>query len=181
MVEFFGRTVGRPFFVRVFCQNRQVMPRLLARFFSQPPLKKRLFLWAWVLLLRFDLLLRAASFRRAERIRPIQVAQQPAPPLETILWAVNAAAAHHLYPMTCLRRALTLRYLLAKGGIVSNLCFGVRYEGETFAAHAWIELNDQPFGERIDPTVRYVKMEKMPVAIRPPTPGLKHREHSELQ
>src|SRR5262245_37303465 len=42
---------------------------------------------------------------------------------------------------TCLHLAAALRLLLAERGIASDLRFGVRNEGGTFTAHAWLECD----------------------------------------
>lgn len=65
--------------------------------------------------------------------------------------AVDIASRHHLYPMTCVPRALALRSLLAEVGVATELKIGVRKEGGALAAHAWIEHRGVPVGET--PTV----------------------------
>jgi hypothetical protein len=61
---------------------------------------------------------------------------------------VEIAARHHLYPMTCLRQALTLQDMLARRGIPTQLCLGARKENGTLLAHAWLEFEGQPLVER---------------------------------
>jgi hypothetical protein len=61
-----------------------------------------------------------------------------------------AVATRHLpWHSTCLERSLVLRRLLAKRGLDTELCIGVRKERETLQAHAWLEkggevVNDSP-------------------------------------
>jgi hypothetical protein len=59
---------------------------------------------------------------------------------------VAAAAQHHLYPMTCLRQALVLQWLLARQAIPTELRIGVRRDGGRLMAHAWLELAGAPLG-----------------------------------
>src|ERR1700709_2181307 len=83
----------------------------------------RAFARAWGVLLAVDLGLRALSFARLER----WLASAPtgrAPGEEAVgrlVWSAAAAARHHLYPMRCVPRALTLRWLLGRHGIPSEL------------------------------------------------------------
>ena len=68
---------------------------------------------AWLALLRFDLALRTTPFTRLQRLI-IQAQNRSAPPqaepvpvmIERYRRLVEAASRNHLYPMTCLRRAL---------------------------------------------------------------------------
>ena len=52
---------------------------------------------------------------------------------------VNGVANHHVKPMTCLERALTLQFLLARRGCYANLRFGVQNGDTKIEAHAWLE------------------------------------------
>ena len=63
--------------------------------------------------------------------------------------AVNIAAAHSLFPVTCLTRSLLLQWMLARRGIDCALRIGVRLDVGHFRAHAWLEyegmaVNDAP-------------------------------------
>lgn len=62
--------------------------------------------------------------------------------------AVAAAAARGPYHANCLERSLLVWWMLRWQGIPSRLKIGVRREGQTLKAHAWIEhggnvINDQ--------------------------------------
>ena len=48
----------------------------------------------------------------------------------------------------CLPRALAAHAMLRRRGIASTLCLGVAREGESFAAHAWIEIGKDKTGRR---------------------------------
>jgi len=52
-----------------------------------------------------------------------------------------ASAAYGLLPVqsTCLRESLVLYALLRRRGAIPKLCLGVRKDGPTLAAHAWVE------------------------------------------
>ena len=122
------------------------------------------YLQAWFLLLFIDLGLRMLPFRRLQswlKTRPAR----PAPPFnetESMIRltqsAVDRAIRNHLYPMTCLRRALTLQRMLARRGVDSELRFGVQRQGESITAHAWLEHNGQPLGETQAVEKRYAPL-----------------------
>lgn len=52
-----------------------------------------------------------------------------------------AEAAYRVLPIsrTCLRESLVLYALLRRRGAAPTLCIGVRKNGHTLAAHAWVE------------------------------------------
>ena len=55
-----------------------------------------------------------------------------------IAYHANRIAEHTPWESKCLVRALTAQRLLTKKKISSTLYLGVKKEGETMAAHAWI-------------------------------------------
>lgn len=127
-------------------------PRLvnLRRWRALPAIDRRRLCRAALRLLAIDLGLRlrgfavvAAAFER-RGVRPRVGGKE-----SVDLWvrAVDVAARHHLYPMSCLPRALALRSLLAEEGVATDLRIGVRKEGAALAAHAWVELEGVPIGE----------------------------------
>ncbi len=65
---------------------------------------------------------------------------------------VHAAARHGIGDPACLERSLALWWLLARQGIASDLRVGVRKDGETFEAHAWVECGGQSLN---DPEVQH--------------------------
>jgi transglutaminase superfamily protein len=113
----------------------------------------RAFARAWGLLLAADLGLRFFSFARVERwldpplSRARDVADGEDEAVGRLVWSVAAAARHHLYPMRCVPRALTLRWLLGRHGIPVQLKIGVIREAGTLAAHAWVERDGRAIGE----------------------------------
>jgi hypothetical protein len=57
---------------------------------------------------------------------------------------VRAAAHHAIGDPACLEVSLALWWLLARQGIASDLRVGIRRDGETFEAHAWSSVEEQP-------------------------------------
>ncbi|MBW8873566.1 MAG: lasso peptide biosynthesis B2 protein [Acidobacteria bacterium] len=105
---------------------------------------------AWVLLLAADLGLRLLPFPRLERwlAPPAGAAAAEETAMPRLVWATAAAARHHLYPMRCLPQALCLRWLLGRHGIAAELRIGVERRRGEMRAHAWVERDGRPVGER---------------------------------
>jgi hypothetical protein len=69
--------------------------------------------------------------------------------------------ASRLYPraMTCLPRALVLRWMLARRGIPADLQVGVQKSDSVgIQAHAWVELGGRPVGESPDLLQRFSRL-----------------------
>jgi len=60
-----------------------------------------------------------------------------------VVWAVSAVARRLLPERPCLTQALAVQFLLARRGYRPTLHIGVSKEGETLAAHAWVERDGQ--------------------------------------
>ena len=58
----------------------------------------------------------------------------------------DIAGRHGLVRATCLRQALVVTTLLRRRGFDAQLRIGVQRDGEPFAAHAWVALNDVAVG-----------------------------------
>jgi len=71
---------------------------------------------------------------------------------------VELAARNHIYPMTCLRRSLAMQTLLSKRGVNTDLFIGVRRNQEKLEAHAWLEYQGQPIGEKDPPTGQFTPL-----------------------
>ena len=120
---------------------------------------------AWLALLRFDLALRTTPFTRLQRLI-IQAQNRSAPPqaepvpvmIERYRRLVEAASRNHLYPMTCLRRALALQWMLARRGIIAELRIGVQRQAKTLQAHAWLELGGVPISDPETITERFTTL-----------------------
>lgn len=69
--------------------------------------------------------------------------------------------ASRLYPraMTCLPRALVLRWMLARRGTPADLQVGVQKSDLSgIQAHAWVELGGQPVGESPELLKRFSRL-----------------------
>ena len=125
-----------------------------------------LFIQAWIWLLFFDLGLRTRPFPDLQ-VFASRLSSHPAPPPEQtakliyrLMKAVDHARHNHIYPMTCLRRALALQKLLACKGIATELKIGVRKEAGLLSAHAWLEYKEQPLGEPETITEKFSALQK---------------------
>ena len=76
----------------------------------------------------------------------------------------RVARARHLIRYTrkngpfkgnCLSRSLLMMTILKRQGIDSQLHIGVRFEGNEFKAHAWLERNGKPLNESKDVRQRF--------------------------
>lgn len=123
-----------------------------------------LFIQAWIWLLVFDAGLRTRPFPVLQAYARRLSNHPAAPPGQTEGWilalknAVDRACTNHLYPMTCLRRSLTLQKMLAQRGIAAELKIGVYKEAGVLNAHAWVEVQGRPVGEPEKVTDRYIPL-----------------------
>jgi hypothetical protein len=110
---------------------------------------------AWWALLGFNLALRWVHLDRLEKFTSLASENEPVPP-GGLEWArhrqrlVSLAGRLHLPPMTCLPRALTLRWMCSRHAIPSQLCIGVNKTPTTFNAHAWVQVEGEAIGEAED-------------------------------
>lgn len=119
---------------------------------------------AWLLLV--DLGLRTLGFARVQDRLARRGRARTAPPGDAASWArveataaaVAVAARHHLYPMKCVVRSLTLQRLLSRQGIASDLRIGVRKEDGRYGTHAWIECGGRPLAETGDVGRRFAAL-----------------------
>ncbi len=125
-----------------------------------------LFLQAWFWLMIFDIGLRTRPFPELQSFasRPASCQTRSPEQTESLLLkskvAVDRARNNHLYPMTCLRRALTLQKMLAQRGIASELKIGVRKDADQLSAHAWLEYQRKMLGEAENITEKFSTLEK---------------------
>ena len=124
------------------------------------------FFQAWSWLLFFDVALRLRPFPELQAFAA-RLSSSPAPAsartqelLRILPLAVDRARTHHLYPMTCLRRALTLQKMLARRGLPAELKIGVRKEDGQLNAHAWVEYDGNLLGEPEKITEQYAVLQK---------------------
>jgi Transglutaminase-like superfamily len=113
-----------------------------------------LFLRAFVLLPLISISLRWRRFRKTKASLQYFLSvpygsQSPDAQTRARLTAqmVRAAAQHGIGHPACLERSLVLWWLLARQGIASDLRVGIRKDGETFEAHAWVECGGNSLNE----------------------------------
>ncbi len=134
----------------------------LRRFIGLSPRERRVFLRAWILLLKYRLWLTLSS---RERIAAC-VSHAMAAPLDDAgddrqagpwLALVNQAARHHVIRANCLVRGLAGRELLSQLGIDARLRIGVaRGDRNELNAHAWLECGGRVVGDSPDVSSRFV-------------------------
>ena len=96
----------------------------------------------WVALAR--LVLSVLPFQQFKRLlNPTVLAAQTQTPVDSLAWAVRAAA--RVVPAaTCLTQAVALKWMLARAGYTATIHIGVNQgTASKFSAHAWIERNGQ--------------------------------------
>jgi len=126
------------------------------------------FTQAWFWLLIFDLGLRTRPFPDLQAFAarlakcPVPSPEQTESMIRVLKAAVDHARYNHLYPMTCLCRALTLQKLLSERGIAAELKIGVRKEAGQLSAHAWLEYQGKPLGEPERIKEQYAALMKAP-------------------
>ena len=76
---------------------------------------------------------------------------------------VELASRLHLLSITCLPRALTLNWLLARRHISSSLRIGVAKLPSGMQAHAWVEVAGVPIGEAENIAERFTVLEHVPL------------------
>jgi hypothetical protein len=125
---------------------------------------KLLFFQAWLLLLLVDIALRIFPFRQVHAWLKVSEggiavsADEADQMIRRCADFLDLAARYHLYAMTCLRRSLTLHWLLSRQGVFTELRFGVLREDGKLQAHAWLEYQGQPVGEKSTLTDQYARL-----------------------
>lgn len=125
-------------------------------------------LTAWCHLLAFWVALRTRPYPQVAQKARIPLGNHPGIETKILTWCVGAAAGTHIVRARCLERSLTLQRLLRKQGVPANLQIGVRSEGDSIAAHAWIEIEGRPIAEPEDIDQRFVPLETLQPRSRPP-------------
>lgn len=113
------------------------------------------FLQAAVTLVSVACALRLVGYTRTQRVlqdscryrRPVSDITQSKRAVGDALNAVHIAMRLARGWITCLPRALTLHWLLARRGVDSQICLGVCLGRGGLAAHAWVERDGVPLGE----------------------------------
>jgi Transglutaminase-like superfamily len=119
---------------------------------------------AWWALLGFSLALRQVNFERLEAFTRLTT-EKSAVPADALAWAwrrqrlVSLAARLHLASMTCLPRALTLRWMASRRGIPAQLRIGMNKSSIGMLAHAWVEVQGESIGEPDDIADRFMVLQ----------------------
>jgi hypothetical protein len=116
------------------------------------------------------LALRAVSLRRLLQLLAWG-APEPSPKpqperAERAAQLVDIAARRGVYAGNCLSQSLTLWWLLRRRGISCDLRLGVRREGDTLLAHAWVEHAGEPLNETAGVRQRYAAFDASLVPAR---------------
>jgi hypothetical protein len=115
---------------------------------------------SWWMLFGFYLALRWFQLDQLEEFTHPPSEKVPAS-IDFLEWArhrqkmVNLAGRLHLLSMTCLPRALTLRWMLSRKKIPSHLRIGMNRTSAGMFAHAWVEVAGENIGEPGDITERF--------------------------
>ena len=80
---------------------------------------------------------------------------------QTLAKLTNIAARHSFYRSNCLVQSLTLKRLLWRRGIKSQLRIGVRRHQGRFEAHAWVEFAGAPVNDIGNVKEHFVPFEAM--------------------
>ncbi|MFQ3639911.1 MAG: lasso peptide biosynthesis B2 protein [Chloracidobacterium sp.] len=132
----------------------------LSTFRRLPPDDRGGLLLAWVLLLCLRLLCRLIGVRASLGcLRWLTLGAAPSPPPTDWICRqvelVHCAARYCPVPATCLVRAMTLWFLLARRGVVGDIILGVAKTPASLEAHAWVEWQGAPLMEAPDVRQRY--------------------------
>jgi len=117
---------------------------------------------AWLTLLWLYFAIRVTSFEKLNVPKKIQNNLNIVDGLATardLQRLVHLASRLHLLSMTCLPRALTLRWMLNRRGIPAQVQIGVTKTPQGIRAHAWIEVDGQQVGEPEDVTERFQRFD----------------------
>ena len=131
----------------------------LVQFHNLNAMQKRMLLSAWLWLPLFWLGLRVLGlphFQDWLQKTPARSALSLTLPVVRDLGeAVNIAARHTPFPVTCLSRSLLLCWLLHRRGVASGLRIGVRLTQGKLDAHAWVECEGVPVNDRLDVNAQF--------------------------
>ena len=131
----------------------------LVQFHKLTAMQKRMLLAAWLWLPLFWIGLRLLGLPRFQAL----LLKAPARSARSLTFAVikalgeavNIAARHTPFPVTCLTRSLLLGWLLRRRGVASDLRIGVRLTEGKLNAHAWVERNGMPVNDRPEAVSRF--------------------------
>jgi hypothetical protein len=107
---------------------------------------------AWWAMLAFYLSVRWMSYERLNTsVHPVEkeadVSSDAVALALRLRRLADWASRFHLLSMTCLVKSFTLRWMLGRRGIPSQLRIGAHKTLAGLHAHAWVEVNGQAIGE----------------------------------
>jgi hypothetical protein len=130
-----------------------MVPYAIRRFLAHRRADRWLLIRAFIWLGAIDVALRLVGFRRIIEHGALRTACQVEPRTlqraQRYAWSLEVASRYQLVDARCLHRSLALHCWLRREKIPSELRIGVRKDGDTLSAHAWVELegcvvNDYP-------------------------------------
>ncbi len=138
-----------------------------AGFLRLDPARRRLGLEATVRLPLASLWLRWRGLgplqRSIDRRHPARAVILDDATLAAHVLAVESAA--RVWHANCLRRSLTLYWMLRRRGAAPDLRIGVRSDGERPAFHAWLELDGSVLNDAADVASHYAPFQRQ---VTPP-------------
>ena len=98
---------------------------------------------------------------------------------DRIASAMSRATRYGIFRPLCLTRAVALSQMLDARGIVGHrIRIGVRRDGGSFTAHAWVELGQRIVGDTTANTLPYLPLTQVSVTGEPALTGIiRHRLH----
>ena len=104
---------------------------------------------AWWVLLLFHLRLRWVSYERLTQTGVARLKQTSGQlsVAQRLHRLIGWASRFHLLRMTCLVQSLSLRWMLGRRGIASELKIGAMKTQAGIHAHAWVEVEEQVIGD----------------------------------
>lgn len=159
-------------------QVLRAIQRHAVRFSTLPPQERLLVLHAYISLLRTDIELRLHGYRqmvnsieksRSQRGEPAYYGNLSRAIYEAR--AIDLASRHHIVRARCLHRSITLHRWMCRRGVPCQLRIGVVKQQGQLKAHAWVEVNGQPIGDKPLDTAGFK-------VLRPPTPASQNDQSS---
>jgi hypothetical protein len=116
---------------------------------------QQLVLESWILLLRFEWIVRSGGFNKVYRIvreRPVHLAAPLLVPQEDLCRAMDYACVFYFKRVRCLQRSAATTLLLRRHGWRAQMVIGAQLL--PFRSHAWCEINgavinDKPYMQDI--------------------------------
>ena len=98
---------------------------------------------------------------------------------ERITLAITRATRYGIFRPLCLTRSVALSRMLDAHGVVGHrIRIGVRRDGGSFTAHAWVQLGHRILGDTATNTLAYLPLTQVSVTGNPALSGtVHHRLH----